>query len=174
MNIDIIFVGVILSLVFLVSILFVLSDKIVKFAVKFTNYLFPLVVIITIVTLFFPQLFTSFASSQIEGTQTATTLKGIDESIIQVNNLRLEAGNFFDSIFNQGQTRNVEEQDSNIYSQFIEATATLLRLSVLIISIIILIFLTYIKLVFVGTSKIDALEKEVNKLKKQLEIDSTL
>jgi len=149
---------------------FFFYKRIVNVSLLFIKILFPVSVAIALVTLFLPQLYSNFVVDRFSTTILAQNLKSVDKTLTQVSRVQISFSNTIKGILNNGSQELLEEYESNLYKQVTEFMTGTLRIIVLILSIIILIFALYIRYSFSGSFESILLQKEINMLKKEVEV----
>jgi hypothetical protein len=161
----------ILIIVFLLLLgfLFVFYRRIIGLSILMVKIAFPASVLLILSTMFLPQVYTNFIESGFQSTPLAQSLKSVDKTLTDVSSVQISITNTINGIFNSGYKETVEQYKSNIYLQFVNLIALMLKLFILVIGFIILIFCIYVRYSFSGVFEVATLRKEVKKLKHQID-----
>lgn len=149
---------------------FLFYRRILNLSLVFVKVLFVISLFTALITLLFPQLYTNFVESRFSETILAKDLISIDNTLTQVSRVQISISNTLNSFLNTGSQEILEEYESSIYMQTIDFMAGALRVIMLILSIVILIFTLYIRYSFSGSFEVISLQKQINELKKEIEI----
>jgi len=169
MNISDILTAIIVITIILITLGFVFYKKIVGLSLLAIKVLFPITVIVAFSTLFLPDLYKGFVETNFESTVLAQNLKSVDKTLTQVSKVQINITNTINNFLNNGANQQVDEYKSNLYSQVLDFMASVLRILILVISIILLVFALYIRYSFAGSFEVISLQKQVNDLKKEVE-----
>jgi len=164
----------ILTIIVVITILaitlgFVFYKKIVGISLLAIKIIFPLAVLIALSTLFLPTLYKSFVESNFQETTLAQNLKTVDKTLTQVSNVQINISNTINNFLGNGINQQVDEYQSDLYSQVLEFMVGVLRVLILTLSIVILVFTLYIRYSFAGSFEVAALQKQINELRHEVE-----
>lgn len=149
---------------------FLFYRRIINISLVFIKALFVVSLLTALITLFIPQLYTSFVEARFSETILAKDLISIDKTLTQVSKVQINISNSLNSFLNTGSQEQLEEYESNIYKQTIDFMSGVLRVIILVLSILILIFSLYIRYSFSGSYDVLTLQKQINELKKEVEL----
>lgn len=156
----------VLLVAFLISIFF-LYKKLTR-AVRWV-VIGMLVVSVTFITsaIFFPQPYDLIVEQAISTSSVGETLKTLDSTI---NSLReIQANGILNTILGNENSNAAPIVESNIYSDVINFIANSIRVVVLIMSLILLSFSVYSRFAFGGLTESSRLDRELDKVKKEIE-----
>ena len=170
MNINDILTLIILFAIICITLGFVFYRKILGLSLLVIKILFPVTVLIALSTLFLPSIYESFVEINFENTILAENLRSVDKTLTQVSNVQINISNTINSILNNGINEPIDKYQSNLYSEVLNFIVGVLRVIVLLVSILVLIFGLYIRYSFAGSFETISLQKQINELKKEIEL----
>ncbi|MBE2279031.1 MAG: hypothetical protein IAE91_01450 [Ignavibacteriaceae bacterium] len=142
--------------------------KILSVVIVTINAVFVLSLIAGITSLVLPQVYYGFTESKIEGTELANNLHSVDSTLTQISRVQISITNTINGIFNTDQQQEVQEYQSNLYQQVINLFSNLIRISILLISTILLLFTLYVRYSFSAVFQLNTLQKQIDELKNEI------
>lgn len=168
-----------IALILSISLLFYFRSKVMEVLAKSLSVIFVLLIITTIVGLFFGDVFTRLSDKTLQTVGVYTVLINIDEKV-PISQLTDTATDLFDDFWNFFEPQDdevisgyeVEGErgllEANLYPVLVNLIAVIYRAFVTILSLMGMVFVTYLNYNTSEISKLKTLEKRVKELEGQV------
>ncbi len=159
-----IIIWVLAVLLILICLAYIFYKQVIKLSVVAINLGFPIIAVIAFSALFFPGIYHSVAEFTLSSTPFAQQLKSIDETVTSASNVPNDIINGIQNLFNQNQQNPAQPVKTNLYGQFIDFAAEVIRWTIFIVSFILMIVLIYFKYSYSSVFEVQELKRRLEKM----------
>ncbi len=161
-------------LIVIIVLAFLLYKHLLDLNAVLVNLFFPIFTIVALLSLFVPVVFTRATEFLLDSSAFSVQLKSIDKGFNDVSTVPNDIFNGIKNFFNPSSNETKAEFKSELYPNFINFVAEVIRWMVFIFSVMMMLVLVYFKYSTASILRIRELEKKYNELAKSVKSNNDI